>query len=122
MWPPTAALIAGPPPWKGAWTMSTFAASLNISPITWWVVPAPGVPYAIVPGFSRASATSSASVFAGTEGFTANTIGTEIVCPTALKSLSGSYLRFGFTDGLITKLGKVTSSVWPSPGERAPAS
>ena len=102
--------------------MLIFAVSLSISPMTWWVVPSPGVPYESSPGFARASAISSFRLFAGSAGCAAMTIGTFNVWPTARKSFSGSNDMFVRSSGLMMKLGNTTRSVWPSAGERTTAS
>ena len=54
-----------------------------------------------MPGFARASATNSGTVFAGTDGWTIIANGIDATSDTGVKSLTGSNGSFGLSAGLI---------------------
>ncbi|MOA45142.1 hypothetical protein D3C78_1675090 [compost metagenome] len=73
--------------------MSTPAMDWNSSPDRWLLVPLPAELKLSPPGFLRASATSSATDFAGSCGFTTSRLEVTWVRPTGAKLATGSYLR-----------------------------
>ena len=83
-------MIALPEPLYGTCTISTFARLLNNSSDRCGLVPMPGEPTVSVPGFALASAITSFTVFAGTEGCTAITSVTSDISDTGSKSFSES--------------------------------
>ena len=68
VWPPTTSIMAGPPPLKGTWSMSTPAISLNNSLPRCWKLPMPAEAYCRSPGCFLASAISSATEWTGSDG------------------------------------------------------
>ena len=72
--------------------MSTPVIILNSSPERWTEVPFPEVAQLILPGLALAWATNSATVFAGTAGFTSITFGTR------MKPATGSVSRMKLKD------------------------
>ncbi|MNY42700.1 hypothetical protein D3C86_1776160 [compost metagenome] len=69
----------------------TCAMVLNNSPATCSDVPTPGVPNCSAPGLDLASAISSCTFLAGTDGLTTSTLGVEASRITGVKSLTMSY-------------------------------
>lgn len=57
-----------------------------------------------MPGCALASATSSATLFAGSDGWAISTSGELPITPIDSKLLSGSYGSFAFSAGLIVKV------------------
>ena len=84
--PPSTAATAGAPPLKGTCTTLMPAASLNSSPVRWNTVPLPEEAMVSCPGFDFASATSSLTEVACTEGSTASTTGSEATTEIGAKS------------------------------------
>ena len=68
---------------------------LNSSPERCWVVPTPAEPKVSLPGCARASATSSATLFAGTSSLTTRTLAVKQSCVIGAKSFTGSNGNFG---------------------------
>ena len=68
---------------------------MNSSADMWPDVPDPGEAKFRVPGFARARATSSPTLFAGTEGCTSRMFGTVTSRLTGAKSFTGSYGSLG---------------------------
>ncbi len=77
------------------------------------------VPNVSSPGRARASAMRSFTDFTGNDGCTAITIAFETQRVTPAKSLNVSYGNFERANGLIVKLGAISSNVCPSAGARA---
>jgi hypothetical protein len=72
------------------WTISIFATCLNTSPARYDVLAVPAEEKLSVPGFCRASAMKSETVLAGNSSGTTRAAGTDVVCVTPAKSLTGS--------------------------------
>lgn len=70
------------------------ARIFSISPARWLEVAVPDEAIDSMPGFAFASATSSATAFAGTDGCTSSTFGIDTTCATGAKS-PGAYGSFG---------------------------
>src|SRR5262249_35028793 len=68
--PPTSAIIDGPPPLYGTCTIFTPVRLLKYSPARCAADPLPDEEYASCPGRALASAVSSLTVLAGTDGCT----------------------------------------------------
>jgi hypothetical protein len=77
-WPASTSISAGPVPLYGTWAMSMPVLKRNSSPDMCTDWPRPDDANDSLPGLAFASATSSATVFAGTAGFTTSTLGLEI--------------------------------------------
>ncbi len=93
-----------PLPLYGTCTMSTPVAALNISPLMCDWMPLPPDPKFSCPGFAFASAMSSATVFAGTEGCTTSTWPALATIDTGAKSAMGSKPRRLYRCGLVASV------------------
>src|ERR1700743_486327 len=100
--PATTAVATAPLPPKGTCTRSTLVATRNCSPSRCDGVPKPGEAKLYLFGFALISATSSATVRAGTDGCTNIADWKIATCVTASKSLSASYGTFSYSVGLMT--------------------
>ena len=85
------------------------------------VVATPVEPYEYFPGSALSSATSSASVLAGTSGVTTRAEVEMPICDTAAKSFTASYESLRCSAGICTCVVMVKRAVWPSFGVRATA-
>ena len=90
VWPPTAELIAGPPPLNGTCTRSRPCLSLNSSPTIRTCVAAPDEANVYLPGFAFTTSTSCCTVCAGNDGCTDSTCGPDARSVIGAKSLTGS--------------------------------
>src|SRR4249919_2038338 len=75
-----------------------------------------------MPGLAFASATNSATFFAGTEVGTMKKFGAWHICPIGMKSRTGSQRRVMLSDGLVVKNVVTSSHVYPSGAARATSS
>ena len=86
--------MAGAPPWKGTWRMSTPARWLNISPARWEAVPTPPDAKLIFLLSRLARARYSCRVFTPSSGRTISTLGNTAAMDTGARSRCGSCVIF----------------------------
>ena len=99
------------------------AAFTKFSPAMWTWLPMPAEPKLIVPGLDLASAISSFTLLAGTDGCTTTSCGPLATLVTAMKSLTGSNGSCLYMCGLTVKmLPDVIRMVCPSGGDLATTS
>jgi hypothetical protein len=100
-WPPTRSFSAGAVPLYGTLSKSIPACCLNSSVSRCVAPPMPEIATDIGFGDDFASAISSATFFAGTDGCTVNTFGTCDMITTPTRSFVGTYDRFGVSAGAV---------------------
>src|SRR5688572_25156090 len=94
--PPSRSVIAGADPLYGTCDICTPVSTLNSSPDRWIEVPLPLEAKLMVPGLDLATATSSGTVFAGTDGCATSTFGTPATSTIGAKSFAASYGIFAY--------------------------
>jgi hypothetical protein len=104
-------VFAGAAPLYGTWTASMFAACAKSAAVRCVGVPLPALAMSRLFGFERASATSSRSELACTEGCTTSTSMYEATSVIGVKSLSGSNGILSSSAELMTWFEALRSSV-----------
>src|ERR1035437_3369772 len=111
IWPATTSVMAWPPLLYGTWISATLVIESNSAPARCVGPAIPADPYVSSPRLFLASAISSLTDFAGTDGCTTSIMGVVPISMTGAMSLRKSNGRLGYNVTLATDDELVISSV-----------